>query len=229
MVPLSLVVVVVHELAHGLTTTHYGREVPRGGFLLYLAAPGFFMDTSDVWMAPTRARIASAFAGVFSGFVLGGLCALALLAVEPDTLIAGLLYQVASIGYADTAVNLVPLLELDGYYILVDLLDMPRLRQRSFAFLRHLLVGKLARRERLTPDERLFAVYGVLAAVSTVLAVALALALWEAQLALIAEDLMRHPAVGSALGLVVLLSVFGGPLLLRASGAKTRAVAAKTA
>src|SRR3712207_3439417 len=95
------------------TGRHYGRKVPRGGFLIYLAAPGFFMDTTDIWLAPPRARIASAFAGVFSGFVLGGACCYAQLLVEPGTPLSGLLYQAAFIGYAETALNLVPLLELD--------------------------------------------------------------------------------------------------------------------
>ena len=205
-------------MAHGLTAKHYGREVPRGGFLLYLAAPGFFMDTTDVWLAPPRARIASASAGVFSDAVLGGLCCFAQLLVEPGGVASGLLYQVAFVGYAETAINLVPLIELDGYYILVDLLDMPRLRERSFPFWRHELPGRLARREPLGGEERLFVVFGLLAAIATVLAVLLALVFWQAQLSLVWADLVGGVGVGPALGLLVLLIAVGGPLALRASG-----------
>ena len=83
------------------------------------------------WLAPPRARIISAFAGTFSGFTLGGLAGLALVVVEPGTVAAGLLHEVAFLGYAAPAINLLPRLELDGHYILVDL---PRLRERAFAF-----------------------------------------------------------------------------------------------
>lgn len=82
---LFLLVVAIHEGAHALAVTHYGREVRRAGFALYLLAPAFFVDTTDIWLAPRRARVVSAFAGVFSGFVLGGVASIARLLVEPST------------------------------------------------------------------------------------------------------------------------------------------------
>jgi putative peptide zinc metalloprotease protein len=45
------------------------------------------------------------------------------------------LWQLAAINLAIAAVNLTPLLELDGYYILMDLLERPRLRAQSGAWL----------------------------------------------------------------------------------------------
>jgi putative peptide zinc metalloprotease protein len=143
---LHLPLAFVHELAHALATKHYGREVPR------------------------------------AGFVLGGLCCLAQVAVEPGTLVSGLLYQAAWIGYVEGALNLLLLLELDGYYLLVDVLEMPGLRPRSFAFLRRELPGRLARRERLVGDERILVAYGLLGAACTALALVLALAFWWGQL-----------------------------------------------
>jgi putative peptide zinc metalloprotease protein len=157
--------------------------VKRAGFALYLLAPAFFVDTTDIWLAPPRARIVSAFAGVFSGFVLGGLASLGLALGELGTLAAGLLYEVAFLGYVASAANLLPLLELDGYYILVDLLDLPRLRERSFAFLTRGLPRRLARRGPWTAEERILAAYGLLAIPITALAIGLALLTWREWLA----------------------------------------------
>ncbi len=117
----------------------------------------------------------------------------------------------AFVGYAETVINLVPLLELDGYYILVDLVDMPRLRERSFAFLRHQLPGKLAHRERFSGQERIFALYGLLAALATVLAVVLALIFWQTQLVLLMADLLGREGVWAKLGLLALVLAIGGP------------------
>ena len=49
----------------------------------------------------------------------------------PDASFAGLLYKFALINYFVIFLNLIPLLELDGYWILSDLIQVPDLRPRS--------------------------------------------------------------------------------------------------
>ena len=49
--------------------------------------------------------------------------------------------------------NLVPLLELDGYFILADLIRVPDLRPRSLQFIRYDLWRKIRGRERVTKQE----------------------------------------------------------------------------
>jgi CRP-like cAMP-binding protein len=198
LLPIELAIIVVHELAHALTAKHFGREVPRGGFMLYLARP--------------------AFAGTFSGFVIGALCCFVQLFVQPGSLTSGLLYEVAFVGYLNTAYNLIPLIELDGYYILVDLLGIPRLRARSFAFLRQEFTRKLARRERFNREELIFAVYGLLAAVFTALLLLWALWFWNRQLSPLVRDLAAGQGLLPKLGLFAILVVLGGPLLLGLAG-----------
>jgi putative peptide zinc metalloprotease protein len=51
-----------------------------------------------------------------------------------------------------------PLLELDGYYMLVDWLEIPLLRSRAFAFVRSDLWRKLRARQPFDREERIFAV-----------------------------------------------------------------------
>lgn len=158
----EIIVIFVHESAHALTTKRYGRTVRRGGMGLYFGMPAFFMDTTDIWMEPRGPRVAVTWAGPYSGFVLGGLASLALMA-DPSASWSGYLYQLAAFGYIASALNLNPLIKLDGYYILMDMLEMPRLRERSIGFVRRDLWGKLIRLEKFSREEWIFAIFGVLA------------------------------------------------------------------
>lgn len=171
---LQFVTLLIHEWAHALATKHYGREVRRGGFLLYMGMPAAFVDTTDIWMEPRRPRIVVSWAGPHSGFFLGGLASL-LLVAGPGGFLSGVLYQFAFLTYLTSFTNLNPLLKLDGYYILMDWLEIPRLREKSLAFVGRPLRQKLRTRERLTHDERIFAIFGALSAVWTVIALALAI------------------------------------------------------
>ncbi len=163
---LQFITLMIHEWSHAIATKHYGREVRRGGFLIYLGMPAAFVDTTDIWMEPRRPRIVVSWAGPHSGFFLGGLASLLLL-VAPGDFLQGVLYQFAFLTYLTSVMNLNPLLKLDGYYILMDWLEIPRLREKSLAFIGPPLRKKLRKREPFTRDEKIFAVFGVLAGVWT--------------------------------------------------------------
>lgn len=160
----------IHEWAHAIATKHYGRTVQRGGVMLHFGMPAAFVDTTDIWMEPRRPRLVVSWAGPHSGFFLGGLASLLAL-TGPGPVLQGILFQFALLTYLTSFTNLNPLLKLDGYYILMDWLEMPRLRERSLAFIGKPLRDKLRRREPLSRDERVFAVFGVLAGLWTLIAV----------------------------------------------------------
>ncbi len=184
------VLIVIHESAHGLTTKHYGRQVRRGGFLIYYGYPAFFVDTMDMWLENRRARIAVSWAGPHSGLVIGALCAL-LSWAWPASALSPWLFKGAFVAYVSVLVNLNPLLELDGYFILIDWLDVPMLRQRAFGFVRHHLWAELRdawptwRQGQadwlagFTQEERLLAGFGLLAAVYTLYSLLVALYFWQ--------------------------------------------------
>jgi putative peptide zinc metalloprotease protein len=169
---LQFLTLLIHEWAHAIATKHHGREVRRGGFLFYMGMPAAFVDTTDVWMEPRRPRITVSWAGPHSGFFLGGLASLLLLAV-PGSFWQGVLYQFAFLTYLTSVMNLNPLLKLDGYYILMDWLEIPRLREKSLAFIGKPLRDKLRRRDAFTRDETIFAVFGALSGLWTVLTLGL--------------------------------------------------------
>ena len=159
-----------HESAHALTVKRYKRQVRRGGMGLYFGTPTFFMDTTDIWMEPRGPRLAVTWAGPYSGFFLGGLASLLLL-VSRSSVWSGLLYQFATFCYLISFTNLNPLLKLDGYYLLMDWLEMPMLRERSMDFVQGKLWVNLHTRQKFTHEERIFAVFGVLAIIWTAIAI----------------------------------------------------------
>ncbi len=189
----NLLVIGLHEVAHGLMTKHVGRELDRGGFLIYWGFPAFFVDTRDTWLSPRLDRIKVSWAGPYSGLMLGGLVGVVLTAVAAfsppefqQTLLATFLFQIGFLAYLSVVVNLNPLLELDGYFMLMDWLEMPGLRDRAFDFLRHELWPRL--REAGTPTkfwrslnraERIFTLFGAMALAYSIFALWLALTFWQ--------------------------------------------------
>jgi putative peptide zinc metalloprotease protein len=173
LVLLALLALGIHELGHGLAVKHAGRRVHEAGVRLYFGLPAAFVDTTDVWMAPPSQRLLTAFAGPWTGLTFGGLFAIG--AVVVDTSAAGaFLFTAAFVFLVDNLFNFNPLLELDGYYMLIDFLDRPLLRSRSMAFVRGPLWTRLLRRQSLSPEERLLAGFGLAAAAYSFLAIFLA-------------------------------------------------------
>ncbi|HEY4406856.1 MAG TPA: PqqD family peptide modification chaperone [Xanthobacteraceae bacterium] len=164
--------VVVHEAAHALTCKHFGRRVNRAGIGWYFFAPVAFVDTSDIWAAARLPRILVSAAGPYSNLVLSGMAALAAHFLAPGDL-KDALWSFSLTGYVLALVNLNPLLELDGYYIVMDLLEIPNLRARALAHLGSVLCG------RAQEEPRLGMVFMVFGAASLAYGIALGLGiLW---------------------------------------------------
>lgn len=134
-------VVAVHEAAHGLTMTSFGRRPGRAGVKLVLVFPYAFIDTSDMWFEGRRRRIAVSAAGPISDFSLAGVFSLSCLALPLGTT-RDVVFQLAFAAYVGGIFNLNPLLERDGYLMLVDALREPGLRRRAREELRRRLGGR---------------------------------------------------------------------------------------
>jgi putative peptide zinc metalloprotease protein len=202
----TLISFLVHESAHALAVKHYGRIVRRGGVMLYYGMPAAFVDTSDMWLANRRARIVVSLAGPYADVVLGSLAALALLAA-PGAPIAGLLFQLAFACYVTTLFNANPLLELDGYYVLVDWLHLPNLRSRALGFVSGPFWQKLRERAPFSREERIFAMYGAMTLLYTIVAVLLAANFWQLQLRDLSARLLASGPFGVLVALLILLIV----------------------
>ena len=113
----------------------------RAGIKLVAVFPYGFVDTSDAWFEPRRRRLLITGAGPISDFTLGGIFAISSLALGAGTM-RDICFQLAFGAYVGAFTNLNPVLDRDGYQLLVDALREPGLRQRSRAHLRARLAGK---------------------------------------------------------------------------------------
>lgn len=166
---LLFLIVVAHEFGHGLCVMRYGGQPRKMGFLLMYFMPGMYCDTSDIYFFEKRwPRVAVALAG---GYMELQACALGTFLwalTPPDLLIHDIAYRVMLFsGLTGLILNYNPLIKLDGYFVLMSWLDLPELRERSFAWLRARAASLLTKKpydgERVTRRERrIFLIYGLL-------------------------------------------------------------------
>jgi putative peptide zinc metalloprotease protein len=158
-IPATLVALLVHEAGHAFTTKHFGREVPRVGIGWYWFGPVAYVDTSDMWLEGRWPRIAVSLAGPYTNLVLGSLASIAAWFV-PNAVLSAVLLEFALLSYLGVLLNLNPLMEFDGYYVLSDLLEKPNLRPLALAWLGRDLIPALRTSGRLK-GHRLELLYGL--------------------------------------------------------------------
>jgi putative peptide zinc metalloprotease protein len=211
-----------HELGHAVVLVHYGRRVKSAGFMIFFGSPAFFVDASDGLMMDRRRRIVQAWAGPYSEMILAGSAALLAYAL-PESTATSILYKFALLNYFVLFMNLVPLLELDGYWILSDLIQVPDLRPMSLSFVRHDLWHKLRTRARFTLQEIGLALYGIVGVAFTIFAFWTAFFFWQAIFGGLIARLWNGGLVTRLL-LVALILFVGGPAI-RGAASLLRALA----
>jgi putative peptide zinc metalloprotease protein len=122
-------VVAVHETAHGLAMSSFGRRIQRAGLKMVAIFPYAFVDTSEAWFEPRERRIAISAAGPISDFSLGAIFSIC--CVFLGGTVRDVFFQLAFAGYVGAFFNLNPFIDRDGYHILVDFLREPGLRKRA--------------------------------------------------------------------------------------------------
>jgi putative peptide zinc metalloprotease protein len=183
-----LLIAGVHELAHGLTMASFGRRIRRAGLKVVVVFPYVFVDTSEAWFEPARRRIAASAAGPTSDVVLGGVFSLVCLAM-PDGTLRDIVFNLAFAAYVGAVFNLNPLIDRDGYHMLVDVLGEPGLRERAREQLARRLSGRGA-----TEESRALTLYGVFGLVWTGVVGLLAIGISLRYESAAVEHLGRTPA-----------------------------------
>jgi putative peptide zinc metalloprotease protein len=143
----------LHELAHGLTMSSFGRRVRSAGLKVVGVFPYAYVDTTEAWFEPRRRRIAISAAGPISDALVAGTASLIAVPLAPGA-VRDVLFQVAFGAYVAGFMNLNPFLDRDGYHMLVDILREPQLRRRSRARLASAISGR-----RGAPERRLVTIF----------------------------------------------------------------------
>ncbi|RAU20267.1 peptidase M50 [Paramagnetospirillum kuznetsovii] len=127
----------LHELGHGYAAKRLGCRVPTMGLALLVMWPVLYTDVNETWkLTRRRDRLSVAAAGVLVELAVAAWATLAW-GFLPDGALRGAAFMLASTTWLSSLVlNLSPFMRFDGYFLLMDALDMPNLHQRAFAVAR---------------------------------------------------------------------------------------------
>jgi putative peptide zinc metalloprotease protein len=229
---LTYFLVFVHEMGHAVVLIRYGRRVKSAGMMIYFGSPAFFVESSDSLMLDRKQRIVQSYAGPYSAFIVAGVASLVAWSF-PGSFIAPTLYKFSVLAYLNQFMNLIPLLELDGYWILSDYIQVPDLRPMSLSFIRHDMWHKLRVRERFTKQETGLALYGIVGTAFTIFSFYTAYFFWENVFGGLVRSLWNGGVITRFLLVVLALFVLGpvirgGIALIRSLGLRIRALAQRT-
>ena len=118
----------IHEMSHAIVAQSYGVNTPVIGMMFFYFHPAFFADISGInILQDTKAKINILLAGIMGNNLLVSLALLTYL-LFPASAMSPYLLIFASLNVIIMLVNLIPFIEFDGHYILLELFG-----DRSFA------------------------------------------------------------------------------------------------
>ena len=161
-------IIVGHEFAHGLTCKRFGGRVHEVGFLLVYLQPAMYCNVSDAWLFPEKKkRLLVTLAGAWFEVFCWALAVLVWRITDPATMPNFLALVISTTLGIKSLFNLNPLIKLDGYYLLSDLLEVPNLRRNAYGYigsrLRQLWSRRVPVPEATVREGRIYWWYGILA------------------------------------------------------------------
>lgn len=178
-----LVTASAHEFAHAAVCKNYGGEVPETGLLFRYLAFYPYARLDDIALFSNRwHRVAVLGAGTLAS--LGFLPAMILLwhCGAPGGFMRNYAANLLIWFNIGTLSNLVPFLELDGYFMLAHLLKLPQLKRDSYQFLQTCglaLIGKSAFPQLSSGLRLIFVAYSIASISFTVFVVAAMAVRWK--------------------------------------------------
>jgi putative peptide zinc metalloprotease protein len=163
-------VVFCHENGHGLTCKYYGGEVHELGFMLIYFMPACYANVTDAWsFASKAAKLWVTFAGIFVELIICSLASFVWYFTAPGYATHELAFTFMLVaGLSSALFNLNPLIKLDGYFALVDYLEVPNLSDEAAKYVSALVRRHVFRSSIPVPVyqprvKRVLLIYGVLA------------------------------------------------------------------
>lgn len=134
--PITLVMLSLHELGHAVVARCLNVNVPEIGFMVYWFMPCAYTNLSGInFLDARKKRILCLVAGMFVNVLLAGIGLLLLPFMSGYAYRFTLWLAVSNLGII--LMNLVVFLKLDGYFLLEEFVGMKGLRKQSFDYLRN--------------------------------------------------------------------------------------------
>src|ERR1700730_17198744 len=136
-------IIVLHENGHGLTCKRYGGEVHEIGFMLIYFMPAFYANVTDTWTFESKAaKLWVTLAGAFVELIICSIATFVWYFSTPGYFTHDLAFTfMITAGLSSIVINMNPLIRLDGYFALVDYLEIPKLGDDAAKY-----VGSLVRK-----------------------------------------------------------------------------------
>ena len=161
---------VIHEFGHGFTCKHYGGEVHEIGFLFLVFMPMLYCNITDSWIFKSKTkRVMATAAGMMVELFIAAIAAIIWYFTDrPGFLHAFSFNIMMACSFSTVLFNANPLMKFDGYYIVMDIMEIPNLRKRASdsitnVWIKYIFGGKTME----TPEEHkyktLFPMYAVFA------------------------------------------------------------------
>jgi putative peptide zinc metalloprotease protein len=133
---LGMSVVAVHELAHAHACKHCGGHVRAMGFALVYLTPAFYTDTTEGAVLGSRSqRLVIYVAGIWSELMMCSIATPIWWGTPPETLIHdGAYFIMMMTGIMSLVLNWNPLMKLDGYFMLCEIVGIADIKEDSTAF-----------------------------------------------------------------------------------------------
>src|SRR5256712_1041730 len=182
-------IIVLHENGHGLTCKRYGGEVHEIGFMLIYFMPAFYANVTDTWTFESKAaKLWVTFAGAFVELIICSIASFVWYFSTPGYFTHDLAFTfMITAGLSSILINMNPLIRLDGYFALVDYLEIPKLGDDSAKYVGLLVRKYIFRAPVEIPkyDRRLkliFFTYGVLSFLYRIFIITLTLLFFNRQI-----------------------------------------------
>ncbi|MGH3775409.1 MAG: hypothetical protein ACRDRR_06675 [Pseudonocardiaceae bacterium] len=132
-----LVSAAFHECGHVSACRYGGARPGKMGFGLYLVWPALYSTVTDSYRLSRRGRLRTDLGGVyFNAVFIAGMSVAYLYTGSPWVLVAIVLLHI------ETATQFLPVIRMDGYYILSDLIGVPDLFSRLGPVLKSMIPGR---------------------------------------------------------------------------------------
>jgi putative peptide zinc metalloprotease protein len=131
-----VIVLGFHELGHAHACKHYGGRVPAMGFALIYLTPAFYTDTTEGHVMANRyQRLVISVAGVWAELMICAVATPVWWGTPPGTVVHSVAYVLVLItGISSALINWNPLMKLDGYHMLCEIVGIVDLKEASTAY-----------------------------------------------------------------------------------------------
>src|SRR5262249_10669521 len=136
----TLIIALMHEFPHGWACKHFGGDVEEMGVLMiFYVMPALYCNVSDIYRIGKRSeRLWVIGAGIYWQLCVGAASALVWMVATPYTVLADFMFLVFLGSTLNVLVNCNPLIKLDGYYALSQMLGIQNLQTQATAYVRSL-------------------------------------------------------------------------------------------